>query len=66
MIGRWLPVVVAAGIVVWIAALVLLAITAEGSQRYGEQYAWILLINIAGVVALLILIGRRLADFIRD
>ncbi len=66
MIRRWLPVAVAAGIVVWIAALVLLAITAEGSQRYGEQYAWILLINIAGVVALLILIGRRLADFIRD
>ena len=66
MIRRWLPVVVAAGIVVWIAALVLLAITAEGSQRYGEQYAWILLINIAGVIALLILIGRRLADFIRD
>jgi len=66
MIRRWLPVVVAAGIVIWIAALVLLAITAEGSQRYGEQYAWILLINIAGVIALLILIGRRLADFIRD
>ncbi|HEX9707721.1 MAG TPA: ATP-binding protein [Steroidobacteraceae bacterium] len=66
VIRRWLPVAVAAGIVVWIAALVLLAITAEGSQRYGEQYAWILLINIAGVVALLVLIGRRLADFIRD
>jgi nitrogen fixation/metabolism regulation signal transduction histidine kinase len=66
MIRRWLPVAVAAGIVIWIAALVLLAITAEGSQRYGEQYAWILLINIAGVVALLVLIGRRLADFIRD
>ncbi|MEX1085870.1 MAG: ATP-binding protein [Steroidobacteraceae bacterium] len=66
MIGRWLPVAVGAGIVVWIAALVLLAITAEGSQRYGEQYALILLINIAGVVALLVLIGRRLGDFIRD
>ncbi len=66
MIRRWLPIAIGAGIVVWIAALVLLAITAEGSQRYGEQYAWILLINIAGVVALLILIGRQLADFIRD
>ncbi|MGH8198440.1 MAG: ATP-binding protein [Steroidobacteraceae bacterium] len=66
MIRRWLPIAVGAGIVVWIAALVLLAITAEGSQRYGEQYALILLINIAGVVALLVLIGRRLADFIRD
>lgn len=66
MIRRWLPIAIGAGIVVWIAALVLLAITAEGSQRYGEQYAWILLINIAGVVALLILIGRQLGDFIRD
>ncbi len=66
MMRRWLPVAVAAGIVVWIAALVLLAITAEGSQRYGEQYAWILLINVAGVIALLVLIGRRLADFVRD
>jgi len=66
MIRRWLPVAVGTGIVIWMLALVLLAVTAEGSQRYGEQYAWILLINVAGVVALLILIGRRLADFIRD
>ena len=66
MIRRWLPIAVGAGIVVWLAALVLLAITAEGSQRFGELYLVILLINVTGVIALLVLIGGRLADFIRD
>ncbi len=66
MIRRWLPIAVGAGIIVWLAALVLLAITAEGSQRFGEQYLVILLINVTGVIALLVLIGSRLADFIRD
>ena len=57
MIRRWLPIAVGAGIVVWLAALVLLAITAEGSQRFGELYLVILLINVTGVIALLVLIG---------
>ncbi|HEU0225168.1 MAG TPA: ATP-binding protein [Steroidobacteraceae bacterium] len=63
---RWLPIAVVAGIVVWVAALALLAVTAEGSQRYSQLQPWILLVNIAGVVVLLALIGGRLADFIRD
>ncbi len=66
MMRRWLPVVVGIGILVWVVALALLAVTAEGSQRYGELSAWILLINILGVVVLLVLIGGRLYDFIRD
>jgi PAS domain S-box-containing protein len=66
VIRRWLPFVVGAGIVVWVAALVMLAMTAEGPQRFGELYLAILLINITGVVALLVLIGGRLADFVRD
>ncbi len=66
MIRRWLPFIAGAGIVIWVTALVMLALTAEGPQRFGELYLAILLINVAGVVALLILIGRRLADFIRD
>ena len=60
MTRRWLPVAVGIGIVVWVIALALLAVTAEGSQRYGELQPWILLINIAGVVVLLALIGSRL------
>ena len=66
MTRRWLPVVVGIGILVWVVALAMLAMTAEGSQRYGELSAWILLINILGVVVLLVLIGGRLYDFIRD
>jgi nitrogen fixation/metabolism regulation signal transduction histidine kinase len=66
MIRRWLPFVVGAGIIIWVTALVMLAITAEGSQRFGEQYLAVLLINITGIVALLVLIGGRLADFVRD
>jgi len=66
MMRRWLPVAVGTGIVVWVAALALLAVTAEGSQRFAQLQPWILLINIAGVVVLLALIGSRLTDFIRD
>ena len=66
MIRRWLPFVAGAGILVWVAALVMLALTAEGSQRFGEVYLVILLVNVAGVIALLVLIGSRLADFVRD
>ena len=66
MIRRWLPFAVGIGIVVWLAALVMLAMTAEGPQRFGELYLGILLVNVTGVIALLVLIGGRLADFVRD
>ncbi len=66
MMRRWLPFAVVAGIVVWVAALALLAVTAEGSQRFGQLQPWILLVNIAGVVVLLALIGGRLVEFARD
>ena len=66
MMRRWLPVAVSVGIVIWVVALALLAVTTEGSQRFGQLQPWILLINIVGVVVLLALIGSGLADFIRD
>jgi len=66
VIRRWLPFAVGIGIVVWLAALVMLAMTAEGPQRFGELYLGILLVNVTGVIALLVLIGGRLADFVRD
>jgi nitrogen fixation/metabolism regulation signal transduction histidine kinase len=66
MTRRWLPIAVGVGIVIWVVALALLAVTAEGSQRFGQLQPWILLINIAGVVVLLALIGGRLTDFVRD
>jgi nitrogen fixation/metabolism regulation signal transduction histidine kinase len=66
MMRRWLPFVFGAGFLVWVAALVMLAMTAEGPQRFGELYLLILLVNVTGVIALLVLIGGRLADFVRD
>jgi nitrogen fixation/metabolism regulation signal transduction histidine kinase len=66
VIRRWLPFAVGAGILVWVAALVMLAMTSEGPQRFGEVYLLILLVNVTGVIALLVLIGGRLADFVRD
>ena len=66
MIRRWLPFAAGAGIVLWVTALVMLALTAEGPQRFGELYLVILLVNVTGVIALLVLIGGRLADFVRD
>jgi nitrogen fixation/metabolism regulation signal transduction histidine kinase len=66
MTRRWLPFVFGAGFLVWVAALVMLAMTAEGPQRFGELYLLILLVNVTGVIALLVLIGGRLADFVRD
>ncbi|HWN07253.1 MAG TPA: hypothetical protein VNO53_08820, partial [Steroidobacteraceae bacterium] len=66
MTRRWLPFAFGAGFLVWVAALVMLAMTAEGPQRFGELYLLILLVNVTGVIALLVLIGGRLADFVRD
>jgi nitrogen fixation/metabolism regulation signal transduction histidine kinase len=66
MMRRWLPFVFGAGFLIWVAALVMLAMTAEGPQRFGELYLLILLVNVTGVIALLVLIGGRLADFVRD
>ncbi len=66
VIRRWFPFAVGAGIVVWVAALVMLAMTSEGPQRFGELYLLILLVNITGVIALVVLIGGRLSDFVRD
>src|SRR5688572_12412236 len=66
MMRRWLPYIFGAGFLVWVAALVMLAMTSEGPQRFGELYLLILLVNITGVIALVVLIGGRLSDFIRD
>ncbi len=66
MIRRWLPVIGGIGIVVWVAALALLAVTADGSKQFGQLQPWIHLINIAGVVVLLALIVGRLSDFLGE
>jgi nitrogen fixation/metabolism regulation signal transduction histidine kinase len=48
------------------AALVLLAKTAQNSAQFGRLQPWILLLNIAGVLALTVLLVRRIAHLARD
>ncbi len=60
----------AALIALWVAigaaALILLAKTAQNSAQFGRLQPWILLLNIAGVLALMVLLVRRLAHLARD
>jgi nitrogen fixation/metabolism regulation signal transduction histidine kinase len=63
---RWLPALLAVGIVVWVVALALLAVTTSGSEEFGRLQPWILIVNAAGVIILLALIAGRLADLSRD
>ncbi len=66
MIRRWLPLLAGTGIVVWVVALALLAVTTRDSQEFGRLQPWILVVNAVGVVVLLGLLAGRLADLIRD
>lgn len=60
----------AALIALWVAigaaALILLAKTAQNSAQFGRLQPWILLLNIFGVLALTVLLLRRIARLVRD
>ncbi|HQX79714.1 MAG TPA: ATP-binding protein [Steroidobacteraceae bacterium] len=60
----------AALLALWVAiggaALILLAKTAQNSAQFGRLQPWILLLNIAGVLALVVLLVRRLTHLARD
>ncbi|MBV6418651.1 MAG: Adaptive-response sensory-kinase SasA [Steroidobacteraceae bacterium] len=47
------------------ASLILLAKTAQNSAQFGRLQPWILLLNIAGVIALTVVLVRRLARLAR-
>ena len=48
MTRRWLPLAIGSGVVVWVVALALLAVTTRDSQDFGRLQPWILVINAAG------------------
>lgn len=54
------------GALLWIAALLLLAETAQNSQEFGRLQILILLINIAGVLVLLLLIAANFVRLVRE
>ncbi|MGE0582700.1 MAG: ATP-binding protein [Steroidobacteraceae bacterium] len=57
-------------IVLWVAvgaiALILLAKTSQNSAQFGRLQPWILLLSIAGVLALTVMLVRRIAHLVRD
>ncbi len=59
-------VLIAAGAGLWLAALLLLAKTAQNSAEFGQLHPWILLINVVGVVALIVMLAVKLTQLVRD
>jgi nitrogen fixation/metabolism regulation signal transduction histidine kinase len=66
MTRRWLPLAIGAGVVTWVIALALLAVTTRDSQEFGRLQPWILVINAAGVIVLLALLAGRLGELLRE
>jgi nitrogen fixation/metabolism regulation signal transduction histidine kinase len=60
----------AALITLWVAvgaaSLILLAQTAQNSAQFGRLQPWILLVNVIGVLALTVLLVRRITRLVRD
>ncbi len=57
---------IAVGAGLWLAALLLLARTAQNSAQFGQLHPWILLINALGVVVLIVLLAAKLTQLVRD
>jgi nitrogen fixation/metabolism regulation signal transduction histidine kinase len=56
----------AAAVAAGVAALVLLAASVENSALYSHWQPWILLLNICGVLALMVLLARKFWQLYRD
>src|SRR5580692_9772953 len=54
------------GVVLWLVALYLLASAAENSAEFDKWLPWILLINIAGLVTLVLLLAGKVTRLVRD
>ena len=50
-------------VALWLVALFLLAKTAQNSEQFGRLHPWILLINAAGVVVLLVLLAAKVRSW---
>ncbi len=59
-------VLIAVGAGLWLAALLLLAKTAQNSAQFGQLHPWILLINAVGVVVLIVMLAAKLTQLVRD
>jgi nitrogen fixation/metabolism regulation signal transduction histidine kinase len=59
-------VLIGLGVGLWLAALLLLAQTAQNPVRFGDAHLWILAINAIGVVVLLGMLAAKLLQLVRD
>ncbi len=66
MMRRWVPVAIGSGVVLWVVALALLAVTTRDSQEFGRLQPWILMVNAIGVLVLLALLAGRFIDLLRE
>ncbi len=58
--------VMGVGGLLWLAAILFMAQTAQNSEQFSRLHPWILMINIAGLVVLVGLLAVKLAQLIRD
>lgn len=54
------------GIVASVASLALLANTAQDANSFDALQPWLLAVNLAGLLVLIVLIGRKLFELVRD
>ena len=59
-------VVIGLGGLLWLAAILFMAQTAQHSEQFSRLHPWILMINVAGLVVLVGLLGTKLAQLVRD
>jgi nitrogen fixation/metabolism regulation signal transduction histidine kinase len=58
--------VIVLGGLLWLAAILFMAQTAQHSEQFSRLHPWILMINIAGLVVLVGLLGIKLTQLVRD
>src|SRR5208283_541786 len=54
------------GMALWLAALYMLGTAARNSATFNRWLPWILLINIAGLVTLVVLLAGKLTKLVRE
>jgi nitrogen fixation/metabolism regulation signal transduction histidine kinase len=59
-------VVMGVGGLLWLAAILFMAQTAQNSEQFSRLHPWILMINVAGLVVLVALLGTKLTQLVRD
>jgi len=58
--------VIGVGGLLWLSAILFMAQTAQHSEQFSRWHPWILMINVAGLVVLVGLLGAKLAQLVRD